>query len=110
MLPDRQDTCPYPGCNLIVLEVLAIVTRRTCIDLGTGADHVDPENGSDLQLGFCGWDAGVVPAIGDETVRDELHGPVLLVLVCDEVGVPVEDGAAVIAAVVEWREGELDTV
>ena len=43
-LPDGQHTCPHLGSHVVVLEVLAIVTRWAGVDLGAGADHGDPED------------------------------------------------------------------
>ena len=60
-----------------------------------------------MRLGFCGWHAAIVPEVGNETVRDTVQGPGLLVFIRNEVRVSVENGAAVVAAVVEGCEGEL---
>jgi len=109
-LPDRQHARPHFGSNSVVLEIFTIIAHRAGVDLGTGADYSDPKDRSALQLCFCGWDTGVVPAVGDEIIRDAVHGPVLLVLVRNEVRVAVENGTAVVAAVIERRQCEFDAV
>ena len=110
MLPDGQHARPHLGSNVVVLEVFTIVTRRAGVDLGAGTNDGDPEDGSALQLGFCRWHARVVPPIGNETVRDAVHGPILLIFVRNEVRVTVENCAAVVAAMVEGRQGEFEAV
>ena len=48
--------------------------------------------------------------MGNETVCDELHGPALFVLIRNEVRVSVENGAAIVAAVIKRCQGELYAV
>ena len=62
-----------------------------------------------LQLRRVGV-AGVFPALRHEVVGDELHGVEAFLLVGDNVRVPEDDGAAVVAGMVVWGERQDYTV
>lgn len=54
--------------------------------------------------------AAVLPAVGQQVVRDAGHGVEALGVVGDERGVAICDRGAVVAAVVEGGEGEDEAV
>lgn len=52
----------------------------------------------------------MLPSIGDNSIRYPLHGPEFLVYFSDGRGVAVEDGGAVVVAMVVGGEGEDETI
>lgn len=101
----RHDARPHPLPHARVGEIPAVLPRGAGPDLGARAPDRDAQDAGAPQLGRGGV-AGVGPARGDEVVGDELHGVQAFGFVRDDVRVPEDDGAAVVARVVVRGQGE----
>lgn len=109
-LVDGQNPRPDAADGSLVLQVGPGVLCLAVADLGAGGGYFNLEQGGALQLGGGDGQAAVAPAIRDDAVGDELHGPELLIGVLDEGGVAEEDGGAVVVVVAEGGEGEDEAV
>ena len=112
LAPDREtrhDAGPDLLPHVRVREVLAVLARRAGSDLCARALDLDAQDAGAPELRGVGV-AGVLPAGGDKVVGDELHGVEAFGLVGDDVRVPEDDGAAVVAGMVVRGQGEDDPV
>lgn len=101
----RHDARPHPLPHARVGEIFTVLPRGAGPDLGARAPDRDAQDAGAPQLRGGGV-AGVGPARGDEVVGDELHGVQAFGFVRDDVRVPEDDGAAVVARVVVRGQGE----
>lgn len=105
----RHDPGPDAPPQAFVLQIPPILARAPRPDLGARARDLHAQDAGALQLRGVGV-ARVLPAGRHEGGGDELQRVQALGGVGHEVGVPEDDGGAVVAAVVVGGEGEDDAV
>lgn len=97
----RPHLLPHPH----IRQILTVLARRAGADLCARAPDLDAQDARAPELRRVGVPC-LAPARGHEVVGDELHGVQALGFGGDDVGVPEDDGAAVVAGVVVWGQGE----
>jgi len=108
--PRRHHARPNFGPQLFILQIRPIITRRPSSDLRRRIHHTHLQDLRARHFGFGGRQARVGPAVFDHVVGDVLHRPEFLVHVGNRYCVAVQDGGAVVVAMVVWREGEHEAV
>lgn len=109
-LVDGNDASPHGVDDIFVPEILPLVARDVAFNLGAGPFDGHLHDAGRLHLAAVRGHAGVGPAIGHHSVRDELHGPQLLVAVLNDGGPPLQHGGSIVVAVVERRQRHGETV
>lgn len=107
---DGHDARPDAAEQRRVLEVRPVVARHAAADLGAAGRDGHAQDARALHLGLVWRHARVPVAVAHDAVRDELHGPQLLLGVGDDLGVPEEDRRAVVVAVRVGRQREHQAV
>lgn len=94
----------------VVLHVFPVVGRRFVAHFTAAGLDGDPEDARAGDVSLCGWQSGVLPAVGDDLVGDDGHGVQDLVGVRDELGVAEQHGRSVVERVVEAGQREYHAV
>lgn len=104
--PIRHNARPRTPHQLGIPQIIPILGGPTSPHLRTRSHNPDAQNARTTQLRLGRRPPAPRPAPGQQVIRNALHGPQRLGGVADAARVPVAHGGAVVARVVEGREGQ----